>query len=293
MEPTPPAVPAEEETDSGEDNASKDATGEDEGPTEEDAPAEEDTTEGSGADEESGSGDDASGCQDSNQDEVKPDMDEVPTQPETPEVNPADIAQQAYALAKSQYDAQLLEYERLLAEYETQVEAGKAKAEELNRRFAAWYYVIPGASYDSLKLSREDLVSPKAPDVGQLNQEAADQFLAENKARDGVMSTPSGLQYEVLVEGEGEGPLPTSRVKVKYKGTLLDGTVFDESGDQEIEFGVNQVIPGWTEALQLMNPGAKFKLYIPPDIAYGPQGSGEKIGPNSLLIFEVELISFE
>ena len=293
VEPTPPAVPAEEETDSGEDNASKDATGEDEGPTEEDAPAEEDTTEGSGADEESGSGDDASGCQDSNQDEVKPDMDEVPTQPETPEVNPADIAQQAYALAKSQYDAQLLEYERLLAEYETQVEAGKAKAEELNRRFAAWYYVIPGASYDSLKLSREDLVSPKAPDVGQLNQEAADQFLAENKARDGVMSTPSGLQYEVLVEGEGEGPLPTSRVKVKYKGTLLDGTVFDESGDQEIEFGVNQVIPGWTEALQLMNPGAKFKLYIPPDIAYGPQGSGEKIGPNSLLIFEVELISFE
>ena len=107
------------------------------------------------------------------------------------------------------------------------------------------------------------------------------------------MSTPSGLQYEVLVEGEGERPFPTSRVKVKYKGTLLDGTVFDESGDQEIEFGVNQVIPGWTEALQLMNPGAKFKLYIPPDIAYGPQGSGEKIGPNSLLIFEVELISFE
>ena len=132
-----------------------------------------------------------------------------------------------------------LEYERLLAEYETQVEAGKAKAEELNRRFAAWYYVIPGASYDSLKLSREDLVSPKAPDVGQLNQEAADQFLAENKARDGVMSTPSGLQYEVPSKGKAKGA-STSRVKVKYKGTLLDGTVFDESGDQEIEFGVNR-----------------------------------------------------
>nr|WP_323379685.1 FKBP-type peptidyl-prolyl cis-trans isomerase [Stieleria sedimenti] len=192
--------------------------------------------------------------------------------------------------------------------YQDKIEQGKEKAESLNRRFARWYYVIAGEDYDKLALSRNDLVEPKeevkepasetepqssTEESAAANQAAADEFLAENQSKDGVITTESGLQYEVLTEGEGASPSEGSRVKVRYKGMLLDGTVFDQSGDSAVEFGVNQVIPGWTEALQLMRPGAKWKLYIPPELAYGERGSGDKIGPNTLLIFEVELVSVE
>lgn len=118
-------------------------------------------------------------------------------------------------------------------------------------------------------------------------------FLAENGKRDGVNTTASGLQYEVIKEGTGgPKPTPTSQVKVHYHGTLLDGTVFDSSVDrgQPATFGVNQVIPGWTEALQLMSVGDKFKLYLPSKIAYQERGAGGQIGPNTTLIFEVELL---
>lgn len=126
------------------------------------------------------------------------------------------------------------------------------------------------------------------------NLEKSQAFLEENKKREGVKTTESGLQYEVISSGE-EGavsPDANDKVKVHYHGTLVDGTVFDSSVDrgQPIEFAVGGVIKGWTEALQLMKKGDKWKLYIPSDLAYGPRGAGPKIGPNSALIFEVELL---
>lgn len=123
--------------------------------------------------------------------------------------------------------------------------------------------------------------------------EQGKQFLEENKQRPGVVTLPSGLQYEVINEGNvGKYAKATDRVKCHYEGTLVDGTLFDSSikRGQPAVFGVNQVIPGWVEALQLMPEGAKWKLYIPSDLAYGAQGAGEMIPPHSTLIFEVELL---
>lgn len=115
-------------------------------------------------------------------------------------------------------------------------------------------------------------------------------FLAENGARDGVVTTESGLQYEVLREGEGVSPGPEDEVNLHYRGTLTDGTEFDASyGGAPATFGVGAVIPGFSEALQLMTPGSHFRVVIPSDIAYGRQGAGADIGPNAVLIFEIEL----
>lgn len=125
--------------------------------------------------------------------------------------------------------------------------------------------------------------------------EAGKAFLAENAKREGIQVTDSGLQYEVLQEGSGPKPEETSKVTVHYHGTLTDGTVFDSSVErgEPTTFGVNQVIKGWTEALQLMPQGAKWKLFIPADLAYGPRGAGGKIGPYETLIFEVELLEIQ
>jgi FKBP-type peptidyl-prolyl cis-trans isomerase FklB len=124
------------------------------------------------------------------------------------------------------------------------------------------------------------------------NIEAGKKFLEENKKRPGVVTLPSGLQYEVINEGNvGNYAKATDQVQCHYEGTLIDGTLFDSSikRGQPAVFGVNQVIPGWVEALQLMPEGAKWKLYIPSDLAYGAQGAGEMIPPHSTLVFEVEL----
>ena len=125
------------------------------------------------------------------------------------------------------------------------------------------------------------------------NIEPVNKFVEENKKRPGAITLPSGLQYEVVKEGNiGKYAKATDRVKCHYEGTLIDGTLFDSSikrGEPAV-FGVNQVIPGWVEALQLMPEGAKWKLYIPSDLAYGAQGAGEMIPPHSTLIFEVELL---
>lgn len=117
-------------------------------------------------------------------------------------------------------------------------------------------------------------------------------FLAENSKKEGVIELPSGLQYEVLAEGEGDIPVATDKVKCHYHGTLIDGTVFDSSVErgQAADFPVNGVIQGWVEALQLMSVGSKWKLTIPSELAYGTQGAGGAIGPNAALVFEVELL---
>lgn len=126
----------------------------------------------------------------------------------------------------------------------------------------------------------------------EANLAVGKKFLDENKKRAGVVTTASGLQYEVLKPGTGAKPKATDKVTVHYHGTLLDGTIFDSSVQrgQPATFGVTQVIQGWVEGLQLMPLGAKFKFFIPADLAYGEQGAGEDIEPYSALIFEVELL---
>ncbi len=127
------------------------------------------------------------------------------------------------------------------------------------------------------------------------NAADGEKFLAENKKKDGVKTTASGLQYKVLKEGSGPTPKETETVVTNYKGTLLDGTEFDSSykRNEPASFPVNKVIKGWTEALQLMKTGSKYQLFIPAALAYGERGAGRDIGPNSTLIFEVELLSIK
>ncbi|HEU4552383.1 MAG TPA: FKBP-type peptidyl-prolyl cis-trans isomerase [Chitinophaga sp.] len=127
------------------------------------------------------------------------------------------------------------------------------------------------------------------------NKEAGEKFLAENKTRPGVVTLPDGLQYLVLKEGTGPKPTAADKVKTHYHGTLIDGTVFDSSVDrgQPVSFPVGGVIKGWTEALQLMPVGSKWRLFIPADLAYGDRQAGPKIGPGSTLIFDVELLEIE
>jgi FKBP-type peptidyl-prolyl cis-trans isomerase FklB len=122
-----------------------------------------------------------------------------------------------------------------------------------------------------------------------------DDFLAENKKKEGVITTKSGLQYKVIKEGKGQSPKPTDQVRVHYKGTLIDGTEFDSSykRGRPATFEVGQLIPGWSEALQLMKEGGTYQLFIPSDLAYGAQGAGETIGPHAALIFEVRLVKIE
>jgi FKBP-type peptidyl-prolyl cis-trans isomerase FklB len=132
----------------------------------------------------------------------------------------------------------------------------------------------------------------KASEAQLSNKKKGDDFLANNKKQKGVVVTPSGLQYQVLKEGTGKRPTPNDEVKVHYHGTLTDGTVFDSSIDrgEPVTFRVNRVIPGWTEALQLMKEGAKVRVVIPADLAYRQRGAPPKIGPNETLVFEIELL---
>lgn len=138
----------------------------------------------------------------------------------------------------------------------------------------------------------EQEMQAAAQAAAQVNEAAGKSHLEANAKRPEVVTTPSGLQYEVIVEGNGPQPTAQSRVKVHYEGRLIDGTVFDSSIErgEPATFGVTQVIPGWVEALQLMKVGSKWRLHIPSNLAYGPQGAGGVIGPNSTLIFDVELL---
>ena len=131
--------------------------------------------------------------------------------------------------------------------------------------------------------------------MAEENKAEGQKFLAENGKRSGVTTTASGLQYEIINAGNGPIPTESDRITVHYHGTLIDGTVFDSSVErgQPATFGVTQVIAGWIEVLQLMPVGSKWKVYIPSDLAYGERGSGQKIMPNSTLIFEMELLGIE
>ncbi len=139
----------------------------------------------------------------------------------------------------------------------------------------------------------EAIQAKKAAVAGGANKDEGLKFLAANKAQPGVTTLPSGLQYKVLKQGNGPSPKPTDQVTTHYRGTLINGKVFDSSYDrgQPATFPVNGVIKGWTEALQLMKVGDKWQLYVPSELAYGERSAGQDIGPNSVLIFEVELIS--
>lgn len=132
----------------------------------------------------------------------------------------------------------------------------------------------------------------EAAKQGEENRKNGEAFLSENAKREDIKVTESGLQYEVLVSGKGDSPKASDNVEVHYTGKLIDGTVFDSSVERGVpaSFGVTQVIPGWVEALQLMHEGDKWRLYIPSDLAYGPNGAGGVIGPNMTLIFDVELL---
>lgn len=157
----------------------------------------------------------------------------------------------------------------------------------------------PKMSYDEAKeeirkffTAMEEKQKEASAQMSKVNQQAGEAFLGENGKRPEVKTTASGLQYEVLQEGTGVTPKATDQVTVHYTGKLIDGTVFDSSVErgEPATFGVTQVIPGWVEALQMMKEGAKWRLFIPSQLAYGPNGAGNVIGPNSTLIFDVELI---
>ncbi|NQU54257.1 MAG: FKBP-type peptidyl-prolyl cis-trans isomerase [Bacteroidetes bacterium] len=138
----------------------------------------------------------------------------------------------------------------------------------------------------------EEFIGKATAGQGADNLEAGLKFLAENSKQEGVIELPSGLQYKVLSEGEGDIPKATDQVRCHYHGTLIDGSIFDSSVDrgQPADFPVNGVIQGWIEALQLMSAGSKWRLFIPSELAYGQQGAGGAIGPNTALIFDVELL---
>jgi FKBP-type peptidyl-prolyl cis-trans isomerase FklB len=137
--------------------------------------------------------------------------------------------------------------------------------------------------------------SKKAGELAEKNQKEGDAFLAANKKKDSVVTLPSGLQYKVIVEGKGKIPALYDTVTTNYRGTLIDGTEFDNSykRGEPATFPVSGVIPGWTEALQHMKVGSKWQLFVPSNLAYGERGAGQTIGPNATLIFEVELLSIK
>ncbi|MDE5750466.1 MAG: FKBP-type peptidyl-prolyl cis-trans isomerase [Duncaniella sp.] len=164
---------------------------------------------------------------------------------------------------------------------------------------AVFYGSQPKMTYDEAKAeiqayfkAMEEKQQAAAAEQAKTNEALGKAYLEDNAKRAEVKTLPSGLQYEVITEGDGPMPKATDRVEVHYTGKLIDGTVFDSSVDRGVPatFGVTQVIPGWVEALQLMKAGSKWRLFIPSQLAYGPQGAGNIIGPNATLIFDVELL---
>ena len=152
-----------------------------------------------------------------------------------------------------------------------------------------------GAALQGLQAQIQRKAAQAASVAGEENKKTGEAFLAQNKSKEGVVSLPSGLQYKILKAGDGKKPTEADTVECNYRGTLVNGTEFDSSyrRGQPATFGVTQVIPGWKEALQLMPVGSKWQLFVPPELAYGERGAGREIGPNSTLIFEVELLAIK
>jgi len=152
-----------------------------------------------------------------------------------------------------------------------------------------------GATLSAFQQQIQRKAAQAAAAAGEENKKAGEAFLAQNKGKQGVVTLPSGLQYKILKAGEGKKPTASDTVECNYRGTLIDGNEFDSSyrRGQPATFGVSQVIPGWQEALQLMSVGSKWQLFVPADLAYGERGAGREIGPNSTLIFEVELLAIK
>lgn len=150
----------------------------------------------------------------------------------------------------------------------------------------------PEMSYDEAKTVINEYLTKLQEEKGALNKKAGEEFLRVNKEKAGIVTLPSGLQYQIIQEGSGAKPKATDQVKCHYEGTLINGQIFDSSikRGQPAVFGLNQVIPGWTEALQLMPTGSKWRLFLPSRLAYGDRQAGELIEPNSTLIFDVELL---
>lgn len=192
----------------------------------------------------------------------------------------SDEAKVSYALGMMVGERVLKQYENI--DYDTLIEAMKAQhaGEETLM------------SMEEAQNALQAQAEAAASEAAMAAKEAGDEFLAENAARDGVSVTESGLQYEVIEEAEGDKPTLESTVSVHYVGTLMDGTEFDSSvaRGEPAQFPLNGVIPGWTEGLQLMNVGSKYRFVIPSDLAYGDRGAGQSIGPGETLVFEVELL---
>ena len=166
---------------------------------------------------------------------------------------------------------------------------------------ATYTGATPALSQEEAAAIRESFIAQRRAEAdverqaaGAANAAEGDKFMLENRLQEGVQTTDSGLQYKVVTMGEGPKPAPTDQVKVHYRGTLLDGEEFDSSyaRGEPVSFALNQVIPGWTEGLQLMPVGSTFMFYIPPDLAYGAAGGGP-IGPSATLVFQVELLGIE
>ncbi len=159
--------------------------------------------------------------------------------------------------------------------------------------------LLPKEQRDSLmNVFQEEMMNKQASDrqaLGEKNKIEGEAFLAANKEKEGVITTPSGLQYKVIVEGKGPIPKADDVVETHYRGTLINGQEFDSSykRGQTASFPVSRVIKGWTEALQMMKVGSKWQLFVPPDLGYGASGAGQDIGPNATLIFDIELIGIK
>lgn len=162
----------------------------------------------------------------------------------------------------------------------------------LNEREPAVSQAVLDSTLQTFQMALQEAQQQKMTEEAEANQAAADSFMATNAEREGVQTTDSGLQYEVVEEGDGPRPAPDDQVTIDYRGTLPDGTQFDSSYDrgEPATFNLQGVIAGFAEGLQLMSVGSKYKLYIPPDLGYGSRGQGP-IPPNSMLIFEIEMLA--